>query len=420
MSLFARSCSRGRRSARRTLRIESLERREVLAGNVAAQLVGSTLTLTGDALANQLMVSSVAGGRFAVIGGGTTINGSQDSFVTSRPVTSIVANFGGGDDLVGFGNDAQVFARQLGFFGYTDPFDVASVQAAIDAVAAGATVFTLRGNLAVTTGDGADGVGIFGTIGGSVAASLGSAPPVEGVYNGFMIGDWVDPFVSRVAGGVSIVDGAQNCRVFLWNAAVAGDAAANLGNGENVFILDGSSVGSLTFVGGNGADDVFTRDLRVRGGVSIATGGGNDQVDLGSNTGSQLYRTTVGGSAVVDTGAGRDFINAVCNVSGSLSLATGEGSDFVLFGDSTVRRNVTIGTGVGDDNVGISNTGIGGTLVVDLGAGNDGCAIGSTTALAAYLYGGLGTNILAIDASSRTGIRRLCYTQFQQVVPIPS
>ena len=102
--------SRRRVASRSPLLLERLERRLPLAGNVTAQLVGSTLVLTGDAAGNELVVASAAGGRLAVFGNATTINGASTTpnpFVTTRAVTSVVANLNAGNDVIGFGNDAE-------------------------------------------------------------------------------------------------------------------------------------------------------------------------------------------------------------------------------------------------------------------------------------------------------------------------
>ncbi|MFM8803647.1 MAG: hypothetical protein ACKOK8_07025, partial [Planctomycetia bacterium] len=123
-----------------------MEQRLPLAGNVLAELTGSALRLTGDSLANDVLVASAAGGRIAVIGIATTINGGPAAFVTSGPVTTIVANLNGGDDAVGFGNKAADYAGQRQFtmlatgpssawFGEQEPpipFDVVALQVMID------------------------------------------------------------------------------------------------------------------------------------------------------------------------------------------------------------------------------------------------------------------------------------------------
>ncbi|NBW96705.1 MAG: hypothetical protein EBR28_08220, partial [Planctomycetia bacterium] len=76
-----------------------------------AELVGSTLRLTGDSMGNEVVVASAAGGKIAVIGLDTTINGSSGSFLTNKPVTSIIANLNGGNDAIGFSNSAQNYAE---------------------------------------------------------------------------------------------------------------------------------------------------------------------------------------------------------------------------------------------------------------------------------------------------------------------
>lgn len=97
------------------MHLERLEQRLPLAGNVTVEMVGSTLRLGGDDLANDVMVASAAGGKIAVIGINTTINGRTDAFVSDKAVTSIVAKFNGGDDAAGFDNCAADYAWQRQF-----------------------------------------------------------------------------------------------------------------------------------------------------------------------------------------------------------------------------------------------------------------------------------------------------------------
>lgn len=97
------------------MRLARVEQRLPLAGNVAAELTGSTLRLTGDNLANDVMVATAAGGTIAVIGINTTVNGRQAAFVNTKAVASIVANLNGGDDPVGFGDSTAEYARQRQF-----------------------------------------------------------------------------------------------------------------------------------------------------------------------------------------------------------------------------------------------------------------------------------------------------------------
>jgi len=432
-----------RAASRSALRVECLESRlalAVLGGNVTAQLLGSTLLLTGDALDNALVVSTASGGRMAVLGGlGTTINGSTSPFVTSRAVTSIVANLNAGNDVVGFTNNAIGFGNQLTTFGITLPFSPTDLQALIDEATGGIPTFALPGSLTVTTAAGNDGVGILGTVGGSVAANLGSSsslPEPPGETNGFAIGDpFVRSIANRVGGSVSVVGGDQRDAVRINSTDVAGVMAAALGNGQNFCSIfgNGSTFGSFAYTGGTGDDGVFLnhRDpLTIRNGVSVLTGTqGWDFVEL--------IVTTIGGSVVVNTGAGAgdDYIDVEADIRGGLSAITGAGNDSVFVFSPTIGGGLLMNSGAGDDKVGCGNTVVALNTVIDAGAGDDSVFINglatrynlsvylgagddrlelySSSALTAFLYGGTGTNSLTTNAEARAGIRTLKYFQFQ-------
>ena len=426
-----------RRASRSSLHLESLERRLPLAGNVTAQFSGSTLLLTGDALDNVLMVASAAGGKMAVLGvSGTTINGSTNAFTTPRAVTSIVANLNGGNDAIGFGNNAAVFGIQIGFLGITlvPPFNAGAVQAAINAAASGVTTFSLPGSLSVTTGDGNDAVGIFGNVGGSVVANLGSAVGTK-QGNAFMIGDFLGSGASRVGGVVSVVGGAQNDSVWIVKANT-GDVSLALGNGRNgAFVYGfGSTIGSFAYTGGTANDAVYLgNDLTVKNSVTVFTGNqGEDEFALFSNV-------NVGGSVVVNTGTGADddFIGIGATIRRDLSVTTGSGNDEINVGFSTIGGGVAFNSGAGNDLIGFGNSTVGLNTVIDagagndevfsenlnvrynlfvyLGAGNDQLTLNNAKAFAAFLYGGTGTNSLTTNAATRAGIRTLKYYQFQTV-----
>jgi hypothetical protein len=432
---------KARAASRPSLALECLESRlalAVLGGNVNAQLVGSTLLLTGDALDNALVVSTATGGRMAVLGGlGTTINGSTSPFVTSRPVTSIVANLNAGNDIIGFTNSAVGLVNQLTPLGIFSPF-APTLQADIDAATGGIPTFTLPGSVTVTTAAGNDAVGLIGTVGGSVAANLGSSSSVAGPGqgNGFTIGNPSDSSVAnRIGGSLSVVGGNQRDAVKVYGTDVGGGVSAALGNGENFAFLFGfgSTFGSLAYTGGTGQDGVSLQlGLSVRNGVSIFTGPqGEDIVSVVQTVnigGSLVVNTGVGNDrdellltgsvrrdVSVATGGGNDFIQMSSTVGGGLAVSSGAGSDLVQVLPSSVGLNAVIDAGAGDDQVGVSSLSVRYNLTVSLGGGTDGLTLINVSAFAAFLYGGTGTNTLNIDAPSRTGIRTLRYYQFQTV-----
>lgn len=391
---FARSRT-ARRATRRRLHVESLESRAMMAvlSNVTAQVFGSTLVLTGDNNSNQLVVASVAGGGIAVLGNNTTINGSEDPFVTSRKIVSIVANLNGGADVIGFGNNAEGFADQLDEYSIPAPFDPVDLQNAIDAVDDGASVFSIPGSLTITTGAASDLVGIIGNVGGSVVVNLGSAPS-DG-FNAFVLGADELDYASRVGGSVTVVGGDQTDGASLLGSRVGGSVVASLGEGNDFF---------------------DAADLRVRRSVSVVTAGGDDQVFLHNHDDGPL--TVVGGSIVIDTGLGEDYVELATDVNGVLSIVTGAGSDEIAVADSTVGVNAVINAGGDADAVGLTNVQVRYNLLVFLEGGNDLLTLVEVQARNAFLYGGLGNNELRIDAASRAGIRKLRSYQFQTVSTI--
>lgn len=464
---------RNRNSFRSPTHLERLEQRLPLAGNVTAELTGSTLRLAGDNLANDVIVASVAGGKIAVIGMNTTINGGTGAFVSSTAVTSIVANFNGGDDAVGFGNRAADFASQRLFamlaFSPASvwsgeqqppaPFDVAALQARIDAAAGGVTMFSISGSLTVATGGGNDSLGISGNLGGSVVVNLGSAD----VGNGVVIG--AEEAASRVGGSVSVTGGGLNDLFAIGNVSVDGRVSAALGDGMNWMIVGGeattpATIGPLTYAGGAGMDIVsLTGDVTVRNDVRISTGArGEDSVDFDTSDaggtvkvlGNVVVNTGTGndGDTVrlvgdirrdvsVTTGGGRDTVCVSSSVgwvstAGSdpvptfdstgpsaigrdLTINSGAGSDLISIGTSTVGRNVWLDAGTGNDFVGIDGMQVRRNLFISLGAGNDSVGVTNLRAFAAFFYGGSGTNSLSTDTATRAGSGTLRHYQFRAV-----
>jgi len=453
---------RSQRASRSSLRFESLEQRLPLAGNVMAELVGSTLRLTGDSMGNGVVVASAAGGKIAVISPDTTINGSSGAFLTNRPVTSIVANLNGGDDTIVFSNTAEIYAEARVFIdslrnGFADapaeaPFDVAALQTAIDNVAAGVTTFSIPGSLTVTTADGDDAVGIGGNVGGSVNVNLGSADNSNGLFIG----------ANRIGGAVTVVGGRSNDFVALGNVTVAGRVSADLGDGSNCMFVAGEAtaptiIGSLAYTGGANTDSFWILGkVTVRNDVRINTGlRGEDSVGFSTsedgsavnvlgnvvvNTGTGSDGDTVTlvgairGAVSVTTGGGRDTVCVSSSVGwitsdGSnpvpvvefagrsavgldLTINTGAGNDLITIGGSTVGRNATIDAGSGNDDVRIDTMQVRRSLFIRLGAGDDTLKITNLTASAANFDGGIGTNELSINNSPAFN-RRLRTYRFQ-------
>ncbi len=457
MSIRLSSLSRDRRR----LRLESLERRELLAGNIQASVIGSKLILTGDNLDNNLAVGARGSCRYAVAGVATTVNGSIGVFITPRPVAHLTANLNGGNDGLALTNNAQALfdiadsllidlEDQLGI-------DANTLQAAID-LATTVDDFSLSGSLTVAGGAGDDLVAVVGNIGGSVVVSLVTATAMGG--NAFaMDGQSRTGGRGTVGGGISVVGDGQADIVSITATQVRLSASVALGGGMNQFLLDNSTVGGgLSFVGGANNDEVTLRTSTVTGHVAIAlgngdlnrafltstdtqrltlgslsltgglgtemvlgaltvrhtasiwTGGGPDMVTLGAVVSGP---TSVGGSLTIDTGEGNDNVTLQANVAHSLVLALGAGNDVLELLTSMIGHNATIDAGNGNDNVLIGATNVGFFLYVFASLGDDQVTLTTTDARAAYLFGGPGDDEVTVDAATLAAIDFLFRTEFE-------
>src|SRR5262245_10078662 len=94
--------SRNRHHAAR--RFKRLERRALLAGNIAAATVGTTLQVTGNLSGNTVSITQLADTSWQIKGVGTTVNGSA-SFNTGVgvPITDISVSLRGSGDTIVLG-----------------------------------------------------------------------------------------------------------------------------------------------------------------------------------------------------------------------------------------------------------------------------------------------------------------------------
>lgn len=394
--------------------MEPLEPRVVAAGDVVARLVGTTLLLTGDARGNEINVATVAGGRLAVLGNDTTINGAATPFVTTAPVRGIVATLAGGDDVVAFSNTSYGAARLRQFvagFGSARPV---VPQGAIDAVAGGITTFSIPGSITLAAGGGDDTVLIVGDVGGSVAVNLGPATGTQ-VSHGNLFGvGWNVRELngslsdSHIGGSLSITGGAHADGIGMYAVAVGGSIGVALGQGLNSVEMVFAKVRrGLAMTSPGGCNFQFSSSV-VRGAVSLALGDHGNDVYFSHRT--SLVRAAVG-SIAVTSGSGDDVVLVGdLDVHHGVQIVSGVGVDRIQLGGRgpgpVVGGSVTIASGAGDDAVGIQDAEIGGTLTAALGAGNDDLAVTSTRALAIWLFGGPGVNTLALNAAAPRGIRR--------------
>lgn len=410
-------------ATRRPLQLESLERRELLAGNVTAQVTGNTLIVRGNNADNVVAIIQVAEGVYAVAGLDTTVNGSSGPFVTNRPVRNITADMGKGNDLLGFSNDAvAAYELPLIEFGIDVEAIVGipaeDVQAFIDASTSD-DEFNLPGNVSIKMGDGNDGFELLGTVGGNFVANLGGGQNAFGLFGTSL------PQRAAVGGTMSIVGGSLTDVVTILETNVAGATSVVLGDGANFVTAEGAAFGSLSIVTGKHEDLVHIESTDIRNSLSVVTGAGNDSVIAHDHENGDV---NVGLNEFINTGAGHDYVEVEGDIGGSLTILTGDGNDGVDVFDTRIRYNLTIDTGKGNDHsdleVGSSSfSGNGGVFLEDvnvgnfayiyLGAGNDTLDILTSRARRAYLYGGAGFDSLSVDSDSLAAIDFFFRTQFE-------
>ena len=89
---------------RRSLKLESLEARLLLSGNVTAEVIGGSLVVTGDGADNMINIeqTGLGAGEFRIDrdGSGTTINGTLADVIVGGVTKDVKINMGDGHDMV--------------------------------------------------------------------------------------------------------------------------------------------------------------------------------------------------------------------------------------------------------------------------------------------------------------------------------
>lgn len=213
------------------LRLESLENRNLMAGDVTVQVFGGSLMISGDEASNGIALSSTeVEGQFVVSGldaGGeeTTINGESTPLVVEGVDRNVRIRMGRGDDVVRAPN-----------------LDVA-------------------GSVSVRTGMGDDVV------------RIGEAD--------------ADEAVADIGRGLFIRLGDGDDRATVANTS-ARWLRINGGSGDNsIAVRDSNLTGSLTVRSRDGEDDVRLNTIDARR-IALHTGAGDDSIGILSSTTPQL------------------------------------------------------------------------------------------------------------------------------------
>ena len=298
----------------RTLRIEQMEARQMMAGDVAASVVGGTLYLneaSGQAgLDNSVVVSQLSPGRIRVSSNSTSdgssslINGAafQDFNVTG----GLSVNFGAGNDLVVFDQLNPVKFTNVNInMGAPPPVVSQFAKVGVDTtlnppdkdnvIMWGAEI---TGSLTVNTGDGNDWVYIANTpIGGNATINTGAGADTAQLKNlPGLIGGAVD---IQLYTSLSEKDGDV-----AWLERVYANGNINIrgGDGDDILHLDNvTAYQDFNLDAGAGNDRLEADDVCAVDDLFARLSDGNDSADL-----RNLY--VIHGRTQIDGGNGSDSL----------------------------------------------------------------------------------------------------------------
>lgn len=333
--------------------IERLESRNMLAGNVTVQLVGTDVLITGDAADNNILIQgTVVTGRTSG-GAATSINGTPNgTFDFAAFTQNLTGVMSGGTDVVEVNG------------------------------------LTVPGDLSINTGDGADLLR-FNPVRVEAAGSISLVTETGGdrilLTGGTTAGGGPG---HRAGGNFSIDAGSGNDEVRVTEFTVGGSASVNLGSEADLFDMRFSFVATSWFIdGGLGYDSIsidtcsaasgafnanadlatlVVKNSRFTGELALRTAGGDDFVlvqssridgvtsitmDSGPTIGNDNF--LVRGSVIRElqalTLAGSDRITIQNSALDRFFAYLGEGSDWVLFSNCVVNEATQADGGDGQD-----------------------------------------------------------------------
>lgn len=304
-------------------RIERLEERALLAGNVVASLYGPHLSVTGDAADNAVEVT-VINNTVQLRGlNGTTINGGTAVFVVAANTDTVTGNI-----LIslGDGNDSAVFTRNVKLGGAT------SVVGGTGNDALSSTGATFQGNVAFFGSDGNDSFSLQDSTAQNSLLLYGEngddlVSLTNMTLNGYVriktgVGDDGISFNNVTGSGfIMIKTSWGDDDVVIRNSTLNGPVSMFTRQDQDNIRLDGNTFGSIVAINTGRNNDVidvrntntFNGYFAVQGGDSKQGEGGitsgllGDQANVATTTvfkaGSRIQRTE--GSTISDAAKNR-------------------------------------------------------------------------------------------------------------------
>lgn len=271
-----RRIKRPARRAQRRLCFDSLEERNLLAGDVSAAIVGGTdLVITGDTAGNAVRVGGTSiPGEYIVSRGDstTTINGAMTPF-TASGISNLIINLGDGDDRLNVayvrvsgnvsidtGSDAGKDLVRVALAEVSGTFDVHTGDGNDELIL---SALRVDGAATIDSGGGDDKLYLsVGKFGGSFGVSTGNGS------------DFVSLSAVNIAGTTTVDTGADTGRdrVVIIASRFQSAASIDLGDGDDKLIITFSRFDSTLSADGNlGNDALVNRFNRFLGGAPTLT-----------------------------------------------------------------------------------------------------------------------------------------------------
>jgi hypothetical protein len=419
----------------RKLRMEQMEQRQMMAGDVFAYMQDGNLYINeapaqigGD---NGISITRLANGMIRLEGHDPTNSGGPASLVNGQAFADFsvpyVPPWGTGGNLyvnLGGGEDQMVFNP-----GSNGPASFQNVELNVGASAGHdpdriiVNALSVRGSLKVNTGAGDDWVFLSNTTVGSllgrdfVSIRTGAGADTVTMKNDTLIHGSVD---IQTYSYLNETD--ADTVYFDTNTVVDGDINVRTGGGADNFLVTNpnhslifwggiTTHGSLNVDTGAHNDFVYARGVKTDGNFRLFTGAGADNVTI-DNRAIELFDGTffvprVGGNMEVQTYYSiaenqADVVSIYdASIVGSLLVRLGGGNDTFLLEDADfIGNDFDLNAGAGNDTATLS------AFVVDhlmswMGDGDDTLTLGATWAYRLISDGGwLGTDRLFTSANT--------------------
>jgi hypothetical protein len=339
-----------RRWRRKSPRLfESLEPRQLLAGNVTAQVVNGDLFIIGDDQANNVEVlgSNIPGVVTVRAGESSVVNLAMNP-VQVGPTGELIPL--DPDTLLPIAQNPTTINGQGTSVTLDGVLGNVFISTGLRRDTIAVTNLLVRGNLIIDSGAQPDGIvlGQYPVVtqlangNFQVSPGVGSVGVLGSIQINSVTGD--DRITGNrvfVSGDVHVDSGHENDRVEFIDSAARHMSFAMCAGDDRLLFDRNSLAGSLTIVMEGGKNDAIVNNSIVRGAVNYESWEGSDELRLDNTR--------------IDQG---------------LVAVTGEGNDYLEFLRSAIGGTTTV-VGCGGDEKLSFEVSRGGTLSVDLGAGSD-------------------------------------------------